>query len=424
MGECVEYDTGKWDCPVSFIQRDYLDPYIKKEGLEVFDVMRWGAKDRLYVRFKGRYDVPEGWVITGIKGIGARMKDWVSDPQGNKNAKINYMITHFRIGNLSKINEYSAVSDIVFDDDGNYVSSTMSDDAWETSQKWVRLDGGTDGLNEKGNVLTEQEVNKLVEEWEFETWEWNQSFIRGYFLTGITQGQGFLAPVSSGTPFVNTYITVQAKHYLQGHDPQFQREYTFGDKRAGITKPAGLNIPDHRRTISGIVFDSSVVFFFPFYEITNILIKDLSAELPDNSYDNSDGGSTNTIPVKTDPAVDPAELDGSDGSSSSGIGNSSGTGSEVGGESPGIGGKSPGSDTTAPVTPDTRVPVDVVIKEKTTMDTAMDFWENNKAVSVLIIISIVILMSYSMGGQQDEMYPMMQGMNPMMMQGSMPYGYN
>ena len=363
---CTEYATGKWKCPVTFIHRDYLDPIIKKRGVQVFNKERWGAVQNLYVRYNGakaQYVVPDGYVIVGVAGKLAMLTDLVRDPSGGMKSQVFYRFSHFYIGELKQVNKYEG--------------------EWENSIKKVELPGN----------------NELQRDWEFDTQTFDQKFVRGCFLTGMMMHQGALAPMESGPMPINLAVTIQTKHYLKG----YMKEYTFGDKRAGISKPAGLNIPDFRRTISGIKYDASVIYFNPFFEVEYMFVKDVWAELPDDSFEQPDKdtggrGTTNTdttnpevpdngdkIPVKTDTGAD----SGSGGSTGVKTGGGS-TGVETSGGSTGgeTSGGSTGGETSGGST-------QIISEDKTFIEKGLDFYNDNKILvtAALLLIMFLVLMA-------------------------------
>ena len=387
---CVEYATGKWKCPVTFIHRDNLDPIIKEHGVQVFAKERWGATQNLYVRYNGakaQYVVPDGFVIVGIAGKLAMLTDWIRDPSGGMKSQIFYRFSHFYIGNLKYINQY----DKDYDEYGNPTSKND----WEASFQKVELPGNSE----------------LQQDWEFDTQTFDQLFVRGYFLTGMMMHQGALAPMSSGPIPINVAVVVQTKHYLKGK----MKEYVFGDKRAGISKPAGLNIPDFRRTIAGIKYDASVIYFNPFFEVENMFVKDVWAELPADSYSTPDTGGTTTNTDTVNPEVPskgdttPVKTDtGSGGnteptSGTGGLGEQTGSG---GSQTPSGTSNTPATPTTpnTPNTPNTTTtPTDgvhvdlsggtstVLPKNKTIVEKGLDFYNDNQQMVIIGLILLVLL---------------------------------
>ena len=235
---CIQYDTNKWDCTISFINRDYLDPLIAEQGLKIFDRTRWGVVENLYQRVKGEYRAPEGCVITGIGGVLAMLSDYSTDPKGSVKIKTFYRLTHVYVSKLVYIYKY--------------------DGSWEQNTTKVMITGATE----------------LGDRWESSQNPFEQKFIRGYFLSGVILKQGFLGDVGK-VMLTNAAITFYAKHFKTGET----LSYSFGSPTAGTTKDAGLVIPD-LRVISGFKFDCSIITFTPFYEITNLYIKDIKSELP------------------------------------------------------------------------------------------------------------------------------------------------
>lgn len=286
----TEYSPGKWNVTGTFIHRDSLDPIIEKLGVQVFNKERHERVDNLYVRYNGekaQYVVPDGKVIIGVRGKLAMLRDFIRDPAGKMLSQVFYRFSHFYVATLKYINKY--------------------DGSWENSTEVVELPGNYE----------------LQKDWEFDTQNFDQKFVRGYFLTGLIFKQGALAPMSDGPMPVNIACTVQSKHYLKG----YMKEYTFGDKRAGVSLDAGLSIPDFRRTIAGIKYDASVIYFNPFFEVTNFFVKDVWFELPEDSHiqgeekeesevakrdqdieDNDTPTRKNNLPIKTDPSSDSSEL--------------------------------------------------------------------------------------------------------------------
>lgn len=344
---CVNYDTNKWDCTVSFINRDSLDPLIAKYGLTIFDRTRWGVVENLYQRVKGEYRVPEGYVITGVCGVMAMLSDYLNDPTGGRKVKTFYRLTHVYISKLADLYKY--------------------DGSWEANTEKVAIAGAAE----------------LGDRWESSQNPFDQKFIRGYFLSGIMLKQGFLGDVAK-VMLTNVAITLEAKHFIT----QEKRTYTFGSPSEGITKNAGLSIPDSR-VVSGFKFDCSIITFTPFYEITNIYVKALGSELPIDpssapvasnpvaSNPVADNGTTQggsapidvgPVPARTDLGATPAKIPATDSPSFS-------------------------VESTAPIPPTNKA---------TKLDKIVEIWDSNRTLIIFLVVLVALFAAYATTPPEQE----------------------